>query len=88
MAERTITILYFTTLAKWLGLESETITLPDEIRTVDDLIPWLMTRRGEWEKALAEKLKITMNGQSSGLPDNIHDSDEITLELVTEKIIN
>ena len=79
--ERTITILYFAALADRLGLDSETITLPEEIMTIGDLIPWLMTRRGEWGRALAGKLKITVNRLSVGLQDRIRDDDEIALAL-------
>jgi len=82
--ERTITLLYFADLAERLGLESETITLAEEVKTIDDLIPWLMTRRGEWQKALAETLKITVNRRYVGMADSIRDGDEIALVLVTE----
>ncbi|GMR06827.1 MAG: hypothetical protein BMS9Abin25_1455 [Gammaproteobacteria bacterium] len=85
--ERTITILYFATLAKRLGLESEMISLPDEVVTIDDLIPWLMTRRGEWKKALAGTLKITVNRRFVGMADMICDGDEIALVLVSEENI-
>ena len=82
--ERTITILYYNSLANRLGLDSETITLPGEIVTIGDLIPWLMTRRGEWARALAEKLKITVNRLAVGLQDRIRDDDEIALALVEQ----
>jgi DUF971 family protein len=82
--ERTITILYFAELENWLGVESETITLAEDVKTIDDLIPWLMTRRGEWEDALAGTLKITVNRQFVGMADLIVDGDEIALNLVTE----
>ena len=83
--ERTITILYYNALANRLGLDSETITLPKEIVTIGDLIPWLMTRRGEWGEALAEKLKITVHRLAVGLQDRIRDDDEIALTLVDEE---
>jgi len=85
--ERTITILYFAALVKRLGLESETISLPDEVVTINDLIPWLMTRRGEWKKALAGTLKITVNRRFVGMADMICDGDEIALVLVAEENI-
>ena len=87
-SERTITILYFGALANRLGLDNETITLPAEVITIGELIPWLMTRRGEWKKALAENLKITVNRRSVGLRDNIRDEDEIALALVAEENIH
>ncbi|MEA1889683.1 MAG: MoaD/ThiS family protein [Pseudomonadota bacterium] len=85
--KRTITILYFATLAKRLGLESETITLPDEIVSINDLIPWLMTRRGEWKKALAGTLKITMNRRFVGMSELVSDGDKIALVLIAEENI-
>jgi molybdopterin converting factor small subunit len=85
--KRTITVLYFATLAKRLGLESETITLPEEIASIDDLIPWLMTRRGEWKRALSGTLRITMNQRFVGMTDLISDGDEIALAVVVEENI-
>ncbi len=85
--ERTITLLYFAALAERLGLESETITLAEEIKTIDDLIPWLMTRRGEWARALAGTLKITVHRRFVGMADLIRDGDEIALVLVAEENI-
>lgn len=86
-SERTINILYFSVLASRLGLDSETITLPEEIITIGDLIPWLMTRRGEWEKALARKLEITVNRQFSDRSRIICDDDAVALVLVAEENI-
>ena len=80
--ERTINILYFTSLARRLGLESETISLPGDVKTIDDLVPWLMTRRGEWQRALAGTLKISVNRRFVGMADMILDGDEIELALV------
>ena len=85
---RTINILYLASLAQRLGLESETINLPEEVKTIDDLIPWLMTRRGEWETALAETLKISVNRRYVGMSDLIRDGDEIELVLVDNKYQN
>lgn len=82
--ERTINILYFSALASTLGLDSETITLPEEINTIGDLIPWLMTRRGEWERALAGNLKITVNRQFSDRSRVICDDDAVALVLEAE----
>ncbi len=85
--KRTITILYLSALAMRLGLESETITLAEDIATIDDLIPWLMTRRGEWKRALAGTLKITMNHRFVRMTDLISDGDEVALELVAQENI-
>ena len=87
VSERTINILYFSALASRLGLDSETMTLPEEIITIGDLIPWLMTRRGEWERALAGKLKIKVNQQFSDGSRIICDDDAIALVLVAEENI-
>ena len=87
VSERTINILYFSALASRLGLDSETITLPEEIITIGDLIPWLMTRRGEWQRALAKNLKISVNRQFSDRSRIICNDDEVALVLVAEKNI-
>ena len=58
--------------------------MAEEVKTIDDLIPWLMTRRGEWKDALAGTLKITVNRQFVGMADLIVDGDEIALDLVIE----
>ena len=86
-SERTINILYFSALASRLGLDSETITLPEEIITIGDLIPWLMTRRGEWQRALAGNLKITVNRQFSNRSRVICDDDTVALVLEAEENI-
>lgn len=85
--ERIINILYFSALASRLGLDSETITLPEEIITIGDLIPWLMTRRGEWQRALAGKLEITVNRQFSDRSRIICDDDAVALVLEAEENI-
>jgi len=76
-----ITILYFSSLAKRLELEAETISLPDEVNTIADLVPWLMTRRGEWQKALAGQLKVSVNKRSVDVNEEIHDEDEVALDI-------
>ncbi|MCK5360295.1 MAG: hypothetical protein KAJ95_06685 [Gammaproteobacteria bacterium] len=86
--KRVITILYFSALAKRLGLESETITLPEEILSIENLIPWLMTRRGDWQKALAENLIISINRCVVELKQTISNKDEISLALFDEENIN
>ena len=85
--ERTITILYFAALVKRLELDNETITLPEDVVTIGDLVPWLMTRGGEWKRALAGNLKITVNRQFSDMSRKIHDDDEVALVLVAEENI-
>ena len=83
--ERTIDIRYFDALVSRLGLESETLTLPQEIETIGDLVPWLMTRRGEWQKALSGNLKITVNRMPADKPTVIRGNDEVAFMLATVK---
>ena len=85
--ERIITVLYFSALVERLGLDAETITLPEEVRTLEDLIPWLMTRRGEWQKALAGNLIISINSCFVDLKQKISDKDEISIVLRADENI-
>ncbi|WP_455205540.1 gamma-butyrobetaine hydroxylase-like domain-containing protein [Kaarinaea lacus] len=57
-----ITILYFVSLVKKLGKETEDCDLPAEVETVADLLAWLRKRGGVWETLLQEnKVTVTAN---------------------------
>jgi molybdopterin synthase sulfur carrier subunit len=77
---KNIRLLYFVTLAKKFGKESEQCQVPDSVNTVSDLLAYLRKRGGVWNSALKEgQLNITVNKQF-GKPDTkIADDDEIAI---------
>lgn len=47
-------ILYFAWVREKVGLAEETVTPPQHVHTVADLIAWLKTRGPEYENAFAQ----------------------------------
>ncbi len=78
MKDREVEILYFATLAQIVDQERETMVLPDEIRTVRDLLS-LLSKRGElWTQQLgADTIKVTVNRKFVALDQDVYDGDEI-----------
>jgi len=77
--ERKITLLYFAWLANKFGRESETLSIPAKIITIDDLLDWLrLYHHRERAYILADELiRITVNKQFSRPTTRIDDGDEI-----------
>ncbi len=53
----TVKLLYFAWVREKTGIGEETVDLPDEVKTVTDLIGWLKARGPEFEAAF-EQSKI------------------------------
>ncbi len=49
-----VTVLYFAGLRESLGLERETVLLPDAVDTAARLREWLRARGGIWSDAFAD----------------------------------
>jgi molybdopterin synthase sulfur carrier subunit len=56
-------VLYFAGLRERVGLASEEIEVPADIRTCADVRAWLRERGGAWAEALAEgtNVRIALN---------------------------
>ena len=55
-----ITLLYFAALRERLGIERESVQLPDEVQTAAQLRAWLAGRGGVWSEALASGRALRM----------------------------
>lgn len=78
--ERRIRLLYFAWLAHKLRRESEELSLPAEIATVESLLSWLGGRK-RGAAALFEpgRVQVTVNRQFSKPFTRLHDGDEIAI---------
>ena len=47
-------VRYFAWMKRTVGVAEEEVTLPEDVRTVGDLVTWLRTRSGGHAEALAE----------------------------------
>lgn len=50
-----IDLLYFARVREAIGLNAETVALPDEVVTVADLLDWLAARGGGYAEAFADR---------------------------------
>lgn len=47
-----LNVLYFAQLREKFGVSEESIELPDQVRTIADLVSWLAARGGVWQEEL------------------------------------
>lgn len=71
-----ITILYFASLKESLGLASETVDLPQTVKTVGDLRDWLVGR-GRDALATAKNLRCAVNQDMAKLNSPVAEGDEV-----------
>lgn len=76
-----ITLLYFARLREVLGVSTEQIDLPAEVRNVASLTAMLRTRGGEWESELAagRAFRVAVNQDMADGASVIKDGDEIAI---------
>ncbi|MDH5327031.1 MAG: gamma-butyrobetaine hydroxylase-like domain-containing protein [Gammaproteobacteria bacterium] len=75
---KSLTLLYFISLAKRVGQDSEQLEVPATIETVAQLLQWLRQRGTIWEQHFKEqKLNITVNKQFAKEDSPVADGDEI-----------
>lgn len=71
-------VLFFGPLSDVLEIESLTVTLPNEVKTIRDLVNALHQRGNRWQRYLdPDKLQITRNRQFCDVNTEITNSDEI-----------
>jgi len=72
-------ILYFARLRESLGMASEHLTLPDEIRQVADLLAWLRARGPVWADQLGEgrHFRIAVNQDMATVDSPLTEDDEV-----------
>jgi DUF971 family protein/molybdopterin converting factor small subunit len=82
--QRHVTILYFAYLVNKLRKESEELTLPEQVDTVEKLIEHLQRReRARGYLLAAEHIQVTLNREFSESFTRIDDGDEIGITPVT-----
>ncbi|MEA3301888.1 MAG: MoaD/ThiS family protein [Pseudomonadota bacterium] len=82
--QRHVTILYFAYLVNKLRKESEELTLPEQVDTVEKLIAHLQRRERDRGYLLAaEHIQVTVNREFSESFTRIDDGDEIGITPVT-----
>lgn len=76
-----IRILYFARLRELLGLSSEQVTLPEEVRTAGALLVWLRQRGGNWAEQLAEgrAFRIAVNQDMADVNTALNRDDEVAI---------
>ena len=74
-------ILYFALLREQLGLASENIPLPEEVRDVGALIAILRARGERWVEALGDetRVRVAVNCEMAGSKTAVAEGDEIAL---------
>ena len=73
-----VKLLFFGPLSDVLELESMSLALTDDIKTIQDIVAVLHLRGARWQRYLnTDKLQITCNRQFCNANSEIKDSDEI-----------
>ncbi len=74
-------ILYFSWIRERLGMGEETIDLPENVKTVSDLLGWLKTRGEEFEAVLEypDIIRVAVNQEHTDHDEAIGDAREIAL---------
>ncbi len=77
----TLTILYFAWVRERIGQAEETVTLPEQVVTVADLVAWLVTRGGGYAEAMAEpeRLRAAVDQNFVGLDAAIGNAREVAI---------
>jgi len=73
-----ITVLYFARLREALGMGSEQMALPTDVRSIDALRAHLIARGGVWADELEKKaIRAAINQTMASGDASIADGDEI-----------
>jgi sulfur-carrier protein len=78
-AEAPVTILYFAWLRERVGTSEERVTLPAGVRTVADLIAWLVERGAGHASAFANRrtVRCAVNQDFAAPETLVHPGDEV-----------
>jgi len=74
-----VTLLYFASLRETLGVDRETVDLPDDVTTAGGVRAWLRGRGGAWAAALAEgrNVRAAIDQRMAGPTTSVADGAEI-----------
>ncbi|WP_319530344.1 molybdopterin converting factor subunit 1 [uncultured Cohaesibacter sp.] len=72
-------LVYFAWIRERIGKEEERITLPDEVKTVHDLLVWQQRRGEEYEAAFddLETVRVALDQFHAEADDEIGAAEEI-----------
>ncbi|MBJ26214.1 MAG: molybdopterin converting factor subunit 1 [Alphaproteobacteria bacterium] len=72
-------ILYFAWIRERVGCESEEITLPQNVSTVQDLINWLSNQGSGYQTAFGDLkiVRVAVNMEFSNFDHCINNEDEV-----------
>ncbi len=76
-----LTLMYFARLREALGVSSEQVDLPADVRDVAGLTVWLRKRGGAWEAELAagRAFRIAVNQDMADGATELKDGDEVAI---------
>lgn len=74
-------LLYFAWLRTHIGIGEETVSPPDTVVTVADLIAWLRSRGDGYAAALKHEgvVRVAVNQTFADMATPVHDGDEVAL---------
>ncbi len=74
-------LVYFAWVRERIGLPEEEVDLPEDVRTVRDLLGWLKTRGEEYETALQfpDAIRVAINQEHAERDESVVGAREIGL---------
>jgi len=74
-----VTLLYFAWVRQSVGCSEENLPLPDNVRTIEELITYLRARGGPYEQVFGQpdRLRAALNREHVRFDANLHNEDEI-----------
>ena len=74
-------LLYFAWVRDKIGIDSEIIDLPPEIKTAAEFIEWFKSRGEKYEQVIgaSDTVKMAINHEYASPDDTITNQDEIAL---------
>ncbi|MFT6581088.1 MAG: molybdopterin converting factor subunit 1 [Alphaproteobacteria bacterium] len=72
-------ILYFAWLRQQVGIGEETVSMPDSVETVGDLVMWLQGRSPKYAEALSDidSFRVAVNQEFGDLDTVLKGDEEI-----------
>ena len=72
-------VLYFSWIKDKLGKTHEEIQVNDNIKTINDLITFLIQNNENYEDVFKDtsSIKVSINMETARFEDSIHDQDEV-----------
>jgi molybdopterin synthase sulfur carrier subunit len=77
----TMKLIYFAWVRERIGKPEESVTLPEDVRTVADLLRWLKSRGEEYEHALQypDVIRVAIDQEHATHDESVQGAREIAL---------